>query len=198
MTIHIVGFSDYGEPFPHLLIMCGTYFAFFIISFFTCFGMYYQCIVKGHCLIIVLCVCTVLCIGATVPLIVDVIVNSLATICFIATSMLSMAQAENDYHLMYLTDHEEEHHRFFYMNRYQSIASLFTGLWYLMHTVLVLDVLCITEPNIVEPDDAYQPLQLGFCCRSVNEWCGDVMEENRFLKRFKLVRREDRPMDRVI
>lgn len=84
--------------------------------------------------------------GITIPLLGDVIVNSLAAICFIGSSMLSMMAAENDYHLLFLTDSEEGQHGFFVMSRVQSIVSLFTGLWFLMHTVLEVDMLCITEP----------------------------------------------------
>lgn len=125
MIIHVIGFSDHSEPFPHVALMCGTYFGFTVISALACLA---------------------LCVGATIPLLVDAVVSGLAAACFVATSIVSMVEAEHDYHLMYLTDHEEKEHQFFRMSRVQSIVSLFTGLWFLMHTALVTDMLCITEP----------------------------------------------------
>lgn len=125
LAIHVVGFNEHSEPLAHLMLMCGTYFGFAVISALACL---------------------VICVGAPIPLLVDAIISSLAALCFVTTSMVSMVEAEHDHHLMYLTDYEEKQHLFFRVSRLQSIAALITGLWFLMHTVLVLDMLCISVP----------------------------------------------------
>lgn len=86
-----------------------------------------------------------MCIGLSVPLIIDVLYAGMGVLSFALCSLMSMAEAEHDHHLMYLTDREEAEHRFFSMSRYQSLMALFTAMWFMMHTFLVADMLCITE-----------------------------------------------------
>lgn len=146
--IHVVGFSDEKEPFPHCMLMCGTYFGFFFVSTIACIGIlppyvnFYELSIHK----LFASEFPALCMGISIPLLGDVILNSLGALCFIVSSMVSMVAAEQDYHLMFLTDSEESQHDFFQMSRVQSITSLFAGLWFLMHTVLEVDMLCITEP----------------------------------------------------
>lgn len=87
-----------------------------------------------------------MCLGMSVPLIIDVIYAAAGVLTFGLCSLLSMAEAEHDHHLMYLTDLEESRHKFFWMSRNQSMVSLFTTMWFMMHAILVGDMLCITEP----------------------------------------------------
>lgn len=86
-----------------------------------------------------------MCIGLSVPLIIDVIYAGAGVLGFAVCSLMSMMEAEHDHHLMYLTDREEAEHKFFSMSRAQSMMSLFTTMWFMMHTFLVADMLCITE-----------------------------------------------------
>lgn len=60
-----------------------------------------------------------ICLGTAVPLLIDTIISILATIFFIAASIVAMTYVECDEHLMFLTDKEEVTHKFFVMNRHQ-------------------------------------------------------------------------------
>lgn len=60
-----------------------------------------------------------ICLRVAIPLLLDVIVSSLAVIFYVAASIVSMKHVEDDHHLMYLTDEEEALHAFFTMSRHQ-------------------------------------------------------------------------------
>lgn len=56
----------------------------------------------------------------------------------------------------------------------------------------------LVHRNLAEPELAYQPLQLTFCCTPLINYCSHMTEDNKFLKRFALDRRNDRNIDQVI
>ncbi|CAO1359721.1 unnamed protein product [Diamesa serratosioi] len=123
--MHVVGFLDHVEPLGHELFFCGSYFGYILISCFAIVGlsrgnlMYLQETVSSGC----------------------------GFVLFLLTSLLSMVNAENDIHLMYLTDAEEFNHRFFSINRMQSISSLAGALTFLMHAVFAMDLMIITSSS---------------------------------------------------
>ena len=119
--MHVVGFLNHVEPLGHELFFCGSYFGYILISCFGIIGlsrgslMYLQETISSCC----------------------------GFVLFLLTSMLSMANAEHDIHLMYLTDSEEYNHQFFSINRMQSISSLAGALTFLMHAVFAMDLMII-------------------------------------------------------
>lgn len=123
--IHIVGFLDHVEPLGHELLFCGSYFGYIFVSCFAIVGL-----TREHIMYLE---------------------ESISSCCgfalFLVTSLLSMANAEQDIHLMYLTDAEENNHRFFSINRMQSIASLAGALTFLMHSVFAMDLLIIKSAS---------------------------------------------------
>lgn len=52
-----------------------------------------------------------------IPIVLDVILAGFGAIAFLVTSILAMAHAENDHHLLYLTDREEQLHPYFALCR---------------------------------------------------------------------------------
>lgn len=153
MTVHLVGSVGAPiEPMSHVMYFCGTYVAFFLISIISC---------------------AAICLGVAVPVLLQTCVAYCGALFFYIAAMVSMIHVENDPHLMYLTDYEEWLHPYFYMHRLQSVFSLFTGLWFLMHAILGTDMLIIQEPNPNETDLAYQPLKLHFFLEPLNRNCQD-------------------------
>ncbi|CAO1302160.1 unnamed protein product [Diamesa tonsa] len=123
--IHVVGFLDLVEPLGHELLFCGSYFGFIFVSCFAIVGL-----TRGNIMYLV-----------------ETISSCCGFALFLVTSLLSMANAEQDIHLMYLTDAEEYNHRFFSINRMQSIASLAGALTFLMHGVFAMDLLIIKSAS---------------------------------------------------
>lgn len=119
--IHVVGFLDHVEPLGHELLFCGSYFGFIFVSCLAIVGL-----TRG-----------------TIMYLEETVSSCCGFVLFLVTSLLSMVNAEQDIHLMYLTDAEEYNHRFFSINRMQSIASLAGALTFLMHAVFGMDLLII-------------------------------------------------------
>ena len=119
--IHVVGFLNHVEPLGHELFFCGSYFGYIFISCFAIVGL-----TRGSILYLE-----------------ETISSCCGFVLFLATSLLSMANAEQDIHLMYLTDAEEYNHLFFSINRMQSIASLAGALTFLMNAVFAMDLMII-------------------------------------------------------
>lgn len=63
-------------------------------------------------------------------------------------SVETMVLAEEDEHLMYLTDVEERQHRLFYYSRMQSVFGLFAAIWMVMHGLLCADIAFIIKKYI--------------------------------------------------
>lgn len=146
MVVHIIGFMYTPEPQPHEMIFCGTFFGFMLISFMATFGI---------------------CMGSKIPVLLEAILAMLGFTLFTVCSIVSMYHAENDQHLMYLTDMEEWYHPFFHISRlqvkslwiicqfvrrrsliypylfFQSIVSLTAALIFLMHGIFAIDILVI-------------------------------------------------------
>lgn len=105
-----------------------------------------------------------MCLYGLVPILLQTCIAYCGAFFFCIAAIVSMVHVENDDHLMYLTDNEEWLHPYFYMHRlqvhfhycktirefnsaicFQSVFSLFTGLWFLMHAIMTTDML-IVEP----------------------------------------------------
>ena len=68
-------------------------------------------------------------------------------------SIMSMSNAENDVHIQYLTDKQEAIHRYFEMNKLQSIVSLASALMFLVHFLFNIDLLLISRTIFDSQDD---------------------------------------------
>lgn len=77
---------------------------------------------------------------------VDAFLSLCGFMSFLFVSIASMADAENDPHLIYLTDDEEADHLYFGYNRYQSVASLANSLMFLLHCTFAVDLM-LTQPK---------------------------------------------------
>ncbi|EDV91253.1 uncharacterized protein LOC6568061 [Drosophila grimshawi] len=80
---------------------------------------------------------------------------------YIIASLLTLQNAENDFHLMYIMGAgnlgvEKAVHPFFRYMRYQALGSLTCGVVYLMHGIMVIDVTLSQdeEPNADDNDEA--------------------------------------------
>lgn len=149
LSFHIISLDEL-EPLPHVVFYCGTFFGYTMISFFGTIGIL---------------------LGRGPKPFMEAITNGLAATMFTLASMLSMYHAENDYHLMYLSDFEEPLHKYFYHCKSQSIASLAGAFLYLLHSMYAFDVVCITkrQVNIFEDEheEARQPIRLYFISESI-------------------------------
>lgn len=81
------------------------------------------------------------------PFILNAITTGFGFLLFATTSILSMLNAENDYHLMYLTDTEEWSHPFFQISRQQSLLSLITAFIFLMDFMFSMDLILVKSPD---------------------------------------------------
>lgn len=147
-VIHVVGFMDPSEPTSHQAPFLITYFGAAALSTFEIFKL-----TKGK-----------------LNWKEEVITSSLVAIMFLATSIWSMINAENDPHLWQFTDSQEFVHGYFQVNLHQSIVSLVTSLLLLMHALFALDFI-MTQPRddvsfVSENDEeeiaSEKPLRLHF------------------------------------
>ncbi|XP_012160285.1 uncharacterized protein LOC105665242 [Ceratitis capitata] len=121
LTFHVVGFSQ-TEPLPHNLFYCGTFASFTFFSFLGILNVYF---------------------GRGRTAIMEAIPTTLGAVMHFAASILSMYHAENDFHLMFLTDFEEPQHSYFFYCKAQSIAALTTGALYMLHATYAYDAVFI-------------------------------------------------------
>ncbi|XP_014087215.1 uncharacterized protein [Bactrocera oleae] len=117
LTFHVLGFL-HTEPLPHNLFYCGTFASFTV---YAAFGILNN--LCGH--------------GRTATI--EAIATTLGAVMHFAASLLSMYHAEQDFHLMFLTDTEEPKHRYFFYCKAQSIAALTTGGMYMLHATYAYD-----------------------------------------------------------
>ncbi|XP_055708825.1 uncharacterized protein LOC129805041 [Phlebotomus papatasi] len=128
LVIHILGFLYRPEPLPHQFIFCGTFFAAFLVSLIGAISIL---------------------IRYELSIIQEIFLSGFFFVLFLATAIVSMANAEKDIHLLFLTDAEEAAHPFFWINRLQSLLALSTAMIYLLHSIYCLDLVLITK----DPED---------------------------------------------
>ncbi|XP_030374435.1 uncharacterized protein LOC115624004 [Scaptodrosophila lebanonensis] len=114
------------------------------------------------------------CTGHSTGLNAELCRTLIGAVCYIITSLLTMNQAERDFHLMFLTEEkreiEKEIHPFFKYLRAQAVCALACGVLYMLHCIIVIDVLLCNEEdsdgeyNVFDPDesdsDEYLPVRL--------------------------------------
>lgn len=125
----------------HELFFCGVFFTFW---FYTLVDT------------------VALSLGVALNLFIEAVFSACGGIFFILAALVAMILAEQDEHLMYLTDDEERNHPFFYLCKWQSILSLVTGFSFIRNFLLIMDILIIVEDgedddNVLEAD---RPLKL--------------------------------------
>lgn len=151
LAIHIVASFFIHEPLPHDIISCGVFVCFLLHSAVGCMSIV---------------------LSINIPLQLDAIVNSIASILFLITSIQSMVYAENDEHLMFLTDNEEVQHTFFTACRRQSVYALVSATLFGLHASIMWDMHFIPERNVGRIDEAEQPIKLHFLPFRFCVWLG--------------------------
>ncbi|KAH8414104.1 hypothetical protein KR222_006873, partial [Zaprionus bogoriensis] len=84
----------------------------------------------------------------------------------ICVSLMSLASAERDFYLMYMDVDTREHgptaHPFFMYMRAQSVCALIVGIVYLLHCILVIDVLLSNGGSASDPLPDNSGLDLNY------------------------------------
>lgn len=124
MVVHIIGIVNPDEPMYHELFFCGIYFGFWLWTMAGCVSF---------------------CMGIALNIFMEAAINLLGGIFFVIAAIVAMAHAENDNHLMYLTDDEERQHPFFYISRLQSALSILAGISFIRNFLLIMDMLIIVD-----------------------------------------------------
>ncbi|XP_068153692.1 uncharacterized protein [Drosophila tropicalis] len=112
-----------------------------------------------------------ICTGHTPTILMEIIKASAASCAFTVISLMTMYDAEKDFHLLYLGDEESDDvyikdepvHPFFQFMRNQSISSLTCGVLYMLHATILIDVkiTSITEGKIYRDEESdYMPIPL--------------------------------------
>lgn len=158
LAVHIIGIEYIDEPLPHDILSCGIFVCFLFHSLMGCVGIF---------------------LSVTLPLLLETIVNSTASVLFMIPSILSMVYVENDEHLQFLTDSEEFKHPFFIVCRRQSICALATSILFAMHSSLGWDKHFIRESIDENNDKAVQPIRLHCLPFRVCLWLRDRTENAR-------------------
>lgn len=150
LCIHVIGINYIDEPLPHDVLSCGIFVCFLFHSLIGCVSIL---------------------LNIPAPLLLEAIINSLASISFVGTSIASMIYAENDGHLMFMTDTAELKHPFFIVCRRQSVYALVTAILFGMHATLEWDMFAIAECiEGIDVDKAKQPLHLHFLPWRIYKW----------------------------
>lgn len=187
MVVHICGILNPDEPMFHELFFCGIYFGFWLWT------------VAG---------CVAFSIGIGMNIFMEAIINLMGGVFFIIAAIISMAHAENDNHLMYLTDDEERQHPFFYISRLQSGLSIVAGISFIRNFLLIMDMLIIVENDDIDGGDtnldhrsaAMKPLKLRdfplirHTTQTSRNYCKQYFE---CLKFCTIEKRNDRNIDRT-
>ncbi|XP_055693224.1 uncharacterized protein LOC129795766, partial [Lutzomyia longipalpis] len=124
LVIHILGFLYKHEPLPHQFIFCGTFFGAFLVSLIGAMSIL---------------------IRYELSIVSEIFLCGFFFVLFLITAIVSMFNAEQDVHLLFLTDSEEADHKFFRISCLQSLMGLITALTFLLHCTFCLDLLLITE-----------------------------------------------------
>lgn len=120
-----------NENYPHDVLFCGTFIAFSIISFLA---IVYQA-------------------SGSIDFVMEAISAGIAYVLFTTASIWTMALAEQDEHLTYITEMEEMSHPFFWNSRMQSVAALIGSFTFLLHFIFSIDYLMHKSTNILVIDD---------------------------------------------
>ncbi|XP_062550868.1 uncharacterized protein LOC134215763 [Armigeres subalbatus] len=119
--IRAVGVHDDLEPFPHEMFFCGVYVGYALISVF-----FFVIVCCGYC---------------KVNYVIEAVVSLAGFVAFAACGFRAMYHVEEDVHMRFLTDKGEWYHEFFIISRLESIFSMQTAGIFLVHGILMLDVL---------------------------------------------------------
>lgn len=153
LIVHIVGIQYREESMPHDVVACGVFGCFLFNSLIGCVGVV---------------------LSVNVPLLLETIVDSAASIFFLICSITSMIYVENDEHLMFMTGKEESEHIFFVNCRRQSVFALVTSTLFAMHASLGWDQYFISERiNDDSVEEARQPLVIHFLPFRFCMWLGN-------------------------
>uniref|UniRef100_A0A1A9X276 DUF7775 domain-containing protein n=1 Tax=Glossina brevipalpis TaxID=37001 RepID=A0A1A9X276_9MUSC len=151
LIIHIQSLNK-TQSMPHVIVFCGTYFGFMILSGFGCLGII---------------------LNRGTSAINECYMAIAGTLMYFSTSILGMHFAEKDYQLMYLSDFEEPLHPFFNSCKKQSECALVAGFIFLLHAFLALDVMLVHGPEEADEDnenyEATQPIHLYFICLEIHQ-----------------------------
>lgn len=130
--IHLCGFTNPHEPTTYQPPFLVIFFGFSLLPLLGLHKMIKQ----------------------SVNFTVEGLVATLGFTLFLFTSIRSMANVENDPHLLSMTDQEEWAHPYFQVNLYQSVICLINALVFLMHSVFAVELI-INPPkdNLVDDDD---------------------------------------------
>ncbi|XP_030371174.1 uncharacterized protein LOC115621619 [Scaptodrosophila lebanonensis] len=140
-----------------------------------------------------------ICTGHSPYLWLEIAKTCAAAFTFILVAILTMLDAEKDFHLMYLNGEpststeqteifaiDKEVHPFFNFMRSQSIAALSCGVLYLLHATIVIDVyLTAKAAEADDPDETYMEIRLYVFGEYVHtkledyEWFINFNEERR-------------------
>ncbi|KAH8418238.1 hypothetical protein KR222_006309, partial [Zaprionus bogoriensis] len=126
LIIHILGSLHRNEPLPHNLLFCGTFASYMLIGIYRAI---------------------LLVIGHRTLLYQLMLVEVSGMIMHFMCALLVMHYAENDFHLIFMGPQQELDHSFLSNCKRQATACIAAGVLYLVHTVLVLDLLVKTLPN---------------------------------------------------
>ncbi|XP_059622490.1 uncharacterized protein LOC132265739 [Phlebotomus argentipes] len=137
LVIHILGFLYKHEPQPHQFIFCGTFFGALLVSLIGAISI----LIRNE-----------------ITMVSEVILTGFFFILFIASAIVSMANAEKDIHLLFLTDAEETWHDYFRFSRMQSLLALTTSLIFLLHCIYCLDLLLVTT-DVKPPEQSLSVLE---------------------------------------
>lgn len=157
LILHIKAYFQREKHLPYETIYSGAHFGFLMYAIFGIVSIY---------------------LNVPLSIIIEAISSAVASVIFISIAMIIMGYVERDPDLVYLTDEEELADPFFAAGRCQSMFSLVSAFIFAVHSALMWDMLYITEPNINEPDEASQPLQLHYFPYDVVRYAKRFLPEN--------------------
>ncbi|XP_061393192.1 uncharacterized protein LOC133328666 [Musca vetustissima] len=178
-----------------LCLICLTYHSRGFLSVNFVQSHYIYCLVFGGFTLMAMCGCLSICLketNNTNPWW-EVVLNVLAAVCFFGVSLDSMYHAEKDFYLTYLISQQQDYeddddenvdepHSFFKYSKVQSIAALYCGSLFLLHSIIAFDFALhqqqqrgndeddsMDDANFDDPEDSSQ-LELYVCGKVVHKW----------------------------
>lgn len=147
-VLHVVGFMNPNEPTTHQPFFLVTFFGFLALSLVGSYRL----------------------IRHPINFKVQASTAAIGFIVFIATSICSMADVENDQHLQSMTDIQEWQHPYFQINLYQSVISLINALTFLMRFMFSVEFIMKPSKGKSNPEtekdedfgNVFKPLELHF------------------------------------
>lgn len=144
------------EAANHTTFYCGTFFGFSVI---VMIGNLAACLLSPPSLVL------------------EALLGSLGFIFYLVTCFFSMYHCEKDNHLSYMSDEEEEDHKYFAYTRNQGVASIWCSSVFLVHGVFAFDAL-IYSRRLSKPSDE-EILDLNIM---IKPWAA-LLNTRRFLRR---------------